>query len=230
MNLLWDIVLRAQSCGKQEEDLLFRQAREYSPYYEQSFRYINEGMVESDEIELNLLYRFADIFQEILAEDGEDLPEFKKYFIDAALHVILYTDLRHGLGTREIYIRTLAKELSDGSFWATGAEEFALIPPQKQMRLATLALSQIQTGSSLPIFRRSVLILFPDALLYQVRAERRNLILYLADKPDEDKKRMLQFVQDMYLPLSYDLRIFWEHHFGIIGVDGTMSIDGLAIY
>jgi len=230
LNFLWDIVLRAQSCGKKEEDMFFMQATECSPFYEQSFSCINEDSVEANEIELNLLYRFADVFQEVLAEDGTELQEFKKYLIDTVLHILLYTDLRHGLSIREIYIRRLTEELLNGSFWEAGAKEFQLIPPQKQKRLATLVLSQMQTGSSLLIFRRSVLILFPDAIVYQVKEDRKKLLLYLMDKPEDHKKRMIQFVQDMFLPLSYNIRIFWEYHFGIIGVEGTMNIDELAIY
>lgn len=230
MNFLWDIVLRAQSCNRREEELFFVQAEEYSPFYEQAFDYINEGCVYTNEIELNLLYRFADIFQDILAEDGRELQEFKKYMIDVVLHILLYTDLRHGLSIREIYIRKLTEELLDGTFWREGAKVFRLISPQKQNRLATLVLSQMQTGSSLLIFRRAVLILFPDAILYQVKADRKKLLLYLQDKPEDYKKRMIQFAQDMFLPLSYNIRIFWEYHFGIIGVEGTMNIDELAIY
>ncbi len=230
MNFLWDIVLRAQSCNRREEELFFVQAEEYSPFYEQAFDYINEDCVYSNEIELNLLYRFADIFQDILAEDGRELQEFKKYMIDVVLHILLYTDLRHGLSIREIYIRKLTEELLDGTFWREGAKVFRLISPQKQNRLATLVLSQMQTGSSLLIFRRAVLILFPDAILYQVKADRKKLLLYLQDKPEDYKKRMIQFAQDMFLPLSYNIRIFWEYHFGIIGVEGTMNIDELAIY
>lgn len=230
MNFLWDIVLRAQSCNRREEELFFVQAEEYSPFYEQAFDYINENCVYTNEIELNLLYRFADIFQDILAEDGRELQEFKKYMIDVVLHILLYTDLRHGLSIREIYIRKLTEELLDGTFWREGAKVFRLISPQKQNRLATLVLSQMQTGSSLLIFRRAVLILFPDAILYQVKADRKKLLLYLQDKPEDYKKRMIQFAQDMFLPLSYNIRIFWEYHFGIIGVEGTMNIDELAIY
>ncbi|PXV86910.1 hypothetical protein C8E03_111110 [Lachnotalea glycerini] len=230
MNFLWDIVLRAQSSKKKEEDLFFTQAAECSPFYEQSFSCINENLVDENEIELNLLYRFTDIFQEILAEDGKEFCEFKKYLIDVVLHILLYTDLRHGLSIREIYIRKLTQELLNGTFWEEGAKKFQMIPLQKQKRLATLVLSQIQTGSSLLIFRRSVLILFPDAILYQVKADRKKLLLYLTDAQEDHKKSMIQFVQDMFLPLSYNIRIFWEYHFGIIGVEGTMRIDELAIY
>ncbi|WP_033164803.1 hypothetical protein [Clostridium sp. KNHs205] len=230
MNFLWDIFLRAQSCKKKEEELFFLQAIEYSPFYEQAFNCINEVNVENNEIELNLLYRFTDIFQDILAEEENEFPEFKKYIIDAVLHILLYTDLRHGLSTREIYIRKLTEELLNGTFWMDIAEIFRLIPLQKQNRLATLVLTQMQTGSSLLIFRRSILILFPHAILYQVKADRKKLLLYLPDKPEERKKNMIQLAQDMFLPLSYNIRIFWEHHFGIIGVEGTMKVDELSIY
>lgn len=230
MNFLWDIALRAKACNKNEEDLFFLQAKDYSPFYEQSFPCINEDKVNTNEIELNLLYRLADIYQEILAEKGEEFQEFKKYLIDATLHILLYTDLRHGLSKRDIYIRKITEELLNGMFWKDGAIEFKRIPVQKQIRLATLVLNQIQTGSSLLIYRRSVLILFPDAILYQVKADRKRLLLYIKDKPDENKKRMLQYVQDMFLPLGYSVRIFWEHHFGIIGVDSTMKMDEVAIY
>lgn len=230
MNLLWDIVLRAQSCGKKEGDLFFKQAGEYSPYYEQAFSCLNEKTAESGEIELNLLYRFAAIFQEILTDDGKELQEFKGYFIDAALHILLYTDLRHGLSTREIYMGRLEGELLEGSFWKAGAKEFSLIPPPKQKRLAALALSQMETGSSLHSFCRALLVLFPDAVLYQFKANRKRLVLYLMDQPDRDKKRMLQFVRDMFLPISYEIRTFWGHHFGVIGIDGAMRIGEIAIY
>ena len=123
MNFLWDIVIRAKEQGYQEEELFFRQAREYSPFYEQSFSCINEKKVTSPEIELNLLYRFADIFQDILMQENsglteEEYREFGTFFIDAALHAILYADLRHGLTKREIYIRKIASELREGIFFS----------------------------------------------------------------------------------------------------------------
>lgn len=181
-------------------------------------------------IELNLLLRFADFFQEILAEESKTYPQFEKYLIDAALHMILYTDLRHGLSKRDIYIRKIREELEEGIFWKDAAEEFLLISAKKRNRLAALVLTQMQTGSSLMIFRKSILVLFPNAVLYQIKADRKKLLLYLKENGTKDNERMLRFVQDMFLPISYDLRVFWKYHFGIIGVDDTMKIDEIAIY
>ncbi len=230
LNFLWDIVLRAKQQGKLEEDLFFRQAEVYSPFFEPSFPYINEQFVEDNEIELNLLYRFADIFQAILSEEISEFPEFQAYFIDAALHMIVYTDLYHGLTKRDIYIRKLLVELRNGIYWSTSAEKFGVLSGKGQERMAVLLLMQMENGSSLLIFRRVLLALFPKVMLYQIKADRKKLLLYLREKPTDINQQMLQYAQDMFLPVSYQLRVFWEHHFGIIGVEVTMKIDEIALY
>lgn len=230
MNFLWDIALRAKQQGIREEELLFCQAEEYSPFYEQSFSCLNETKIYNHEIELNLLFRFASIFEYLLAEEVEEYPEFKKYLIDAALHMILYTDLRHGVTKRDIHIRKIREEMENGIFWRDASEEFKLISYEKRNRLATLILNQIQTGSSVMAFRRGILVLFPDAMLYQIKADRKKLLLYLKESKTEVNERILQLVQDMFLPISYELRVFWKYHFGIIGVDGAMKIDEIALY
>lgn len=238
MNFLWDMAVRAGEQGKQEEELLFMQAEEYSPFFEQAFPCLNERGITSGTIELNLLYRYADIFQEILSrtlqeemeQDGTQMPEFQKYLTDAALHTLLYTDLRYGMTKREMYIRKLLKELRSGVFWTKAAENFLSVEGSGQIRLAALALTQIQTGSSLGIFRRSLLVLFPDAILYQIRENRKKLLIYIKDQKTEEKEKAVRFIQDMFLPVSYELRVFWEYHVGIIGLPAAMKIDETALY
>ena len=98
MNYLWDIALRARQQGIDEKDLFFVQAQDYSPFYEQAFPCINETSIKDNVIELNLLSRFAEVFQEILAPDIQEMPDLNRYLIDAALHIILYIELHHGIG------------------------------------------------------------------------------------------------------------------------------------
>jgi len=182
-------------------------------------------------------YRFADIFQEILspelaeelAETDNDFSEFRTCLIDAVLHTLLYTDLRTGLTKRDIYIKKLIEELLGGRFWKAAASQFALFDRGKQNRLATLLLTQMQTGSSLLIFRRALLVLFPQARLYQMKGQQELLLLYLEQKPATANEH-LRLIQDMFLPIRYQLRVFWEYHFGVIGADDTMRIDEIALY
>ena len=97
-------------------------------------------------------------------------------------------------------------------------------------RLAALALTQMQTGSSLMVFRRAVKVLFPEAILYQIREERRKILLYLEGGKTRQRENALDFARDMFLPLNYELRVFWQYHFGIIGVDDAMRLGEIAIY
>ena len=235
MNFMWDMALRAYEQGKDEEELFFAQAEEYSPFYEQSFPCINERSVETNVIGLNLLYRFADIFQEILAPEtlglGEgEYAQFCRYLTDAALHTILYTDLRHGLTRRELYIHKILEELRDGTFWKGTMADFGMIGRAEQGRFAALVLRQMETGSSLQIFRKGILVLYPDAMLYQIKKEPKKLLLYIRYPKTEEREHQLRFVQDMFLPIGFELRVFWQYHFGIIGAEGTMKLDKMALY
>lgn len=235
MNFLWDIALRAKEQGFKEEELFFKQAEEYSPYFEQSFFCVNETKITSPVIELNLLYRFTDIFQDILMQENsgftkEEQEQFGAYLIDAALHFILYTDLRHGLTRREIYIREIEKELWEGIFCSGLSTDFRRIEREKRNRLASLALVQMETGSSLLLFRRALLVLYPNALLYQIKKDEKKLLLYIERKENETEKGKLRFAEEMFLPAGYDLQVFWHYHFGIIGVESAMQLDEIALY
>lgn len=230
MNFLWDIALKAQAQGVPEEELFFCQAKEYSPFYEQAFPCLNEREVQKGRIELNLLLRFDHIFQDILAQEEGKASGFREYLIDAALHMLLYTDLRHGLSKRDIYIRKIRQELEEGIFWKEASEVFRDIPMERRNRLAALTLTQMQTGSSLMIFRKSIKVIFSDAVIYQIKDDRKKILLYLREDKTESREKELRLLQDMFLPIRYELRVFWKYHFGIIGVADTMQMDKIAIY
>lgn len=85
-------------------------------------------------------------------------------------------------------------------------------------------------GASLRIFRKGVLILYPDAMLYQIKKEPKKLLLYIRQAKTDTNGCQLQFVQDMFLPVGFELRVFWQYHFGIIGAEGTMKLDEMALY
>lgn len=230
MNFIWDIVLRARESGYQEEDLFFVQAADYSPYYEQSFSVLNQDTVEKKEIELNALFRFSHIFQEILKKDVNEFEEFQKYLFDTAVHILLYADLHYGISKRELYIRKFTKEILNGIFGEDAAQNFQMTDAHEQNRLAALVLTQVQTGSSLIIFRKAVLVLYPNAMLYQIRADKKTLLLYVEVKKSAEREQALNFVLEMFLPLCYELRVFWGYHFGVIGVESTMIMDEIEIY
>lgn len=230
MNFTWDIVLNTKRHGTAESELFFRPAKDCSPWYEQSFPVLNETAAEGPEIEYNPLYRFDAIFHDLLREDFTESPIFQDYLFDAVSHFLVQVDLRHGLTRRTFYVRCLMREMESGGFGPSIAAHLQAVEPDKRERLSSLALTQLQTGSSLLLFRKAAVLLFPDALLYQERYEPKQLLIFIADKKDERLEHQIQLIEELFLPISHRLRVFWEHHFGVIGVDATMHTDNIEIY
>ena len=230
MNFTWDIVLNAKRHGTEEQDLFFRPAKECSPWYEQSFPILNETRAEGPEIEYNPQYRFDAMFHDLLREDFTESPAFQEYLFDAVSHFLIQVDLHHGLTKRAFYVRCLLREMENGGFGPSIATHLQAVDPDRRERLSSLALTQLQTGSSLLLFRKAVVLLFPDALLYQERYEPKQLLLFIADQKDERLEHHTQLIEELFLPISHRLRVFWEHHFGVIGVEATMHTDNIEIY
>ncbi len=230
MNFTWDIVLNAKRHGTDETGLFFRPAKDRSPWYEQSFPVLNETKAEGPDIEYNPLYRFDAMFHDLLREDFTESPVFQDYLFDAVSHLLVQVDLHHGLTKRAFYVRRLMLEMQQGGFSPSIAAHLQAVDPDKRERLSSLALTQLQTGSSLLLFRKAVVLLFPDALLYQERYDPKQILLFIADKKDERLEHHTRLVEELFLPISHRLRVFWEHHFGVIGVDATMHTDNIEIY
>lgn len=236
MNFIWDIVLRAKRQGYEKEDLFFRQASDCSPYYEQAFGSLNQSRVEDCLIEINALYRFNHIFEEIqhpnlsTGDANHEMDGCIAHLFDVIIHWLCEIDLRHGLSQREYFVAKLRREVLAGDYGEPAAEAMALMDRMTQFMLANELLTQIQTGSGLRAFRRAMRIAFVDCFIYQSNFDRKEILIYLGQKEDGGKQTILRFILDAFLPLDFHTLIFWEHHFGILGVDATMESDKIAIF
>lgn len=236
MNFIWDIVLQAEAQGMDKAELLFQQAKEFSPYCEQAFSCINQDWLDGTAVEINALYRFSHIFQELLhpellaRPENQDLAECAACFFDVIVHLLSEIDLKHGLTKREYFVRQVRAELLGGTYGQKAAEAAALMERKLQYSLANELLTQIQTGTSLQIFRRVVRTVFDSSIIYQSNYNGKELLLYLGEKETKEKEQMARLLLDLFLPFGFSARLFWDYHFGIIGVDATMQADGIALF
>lgn len=226
LNYIWDILLRAREQGFSDTDIFFCQAEECSPWYEQSFSSLNETQVTDPHIEINTLYRFSSIFQELLHEQTR--PELRKHLLDIAVHILADRELLSGLSSQDFYVQKLMLEMRTGTLGVGFARMCAAFNLDEQRKLASLLLLQYQVGSALSIFQKAVTQFYPDCLIYQVKNEPEVILLYLGLPASEEPK--IHALQELFLPIQYQLRVFWESHFGVIGVDATMCIDNIEIY
>lgn len=227
MNYIWDILIRAKELGREETDLFFAQAKDCSPWYEQSFSCLNETE-PGGIIEVNTLYRFASIFQSLLHETPRSI--LSAYLLDASLHLLANRELLSGIRADDFYVQKLLQEFLRGNFGEKAARVCGTLSRERRRKLAFLLLAQYRTGSSLPVFRKAVTAFFPDALLYQVKDTPQTLLLYLGQRKSEALEMQVRLIADLFLPIQYHLRIFWHDHFGVLGIDATMRLEQIELY
>ena len=78
------------------------------------------------------------------------------------------------------------------------------------------------------MYRKALTYFYPDAMLYQLKAHPEQLLLYLG-LTDADRQTV-QMLEDLFLPLQYQVRIFWTKHFGVWDVEASLVMDEIEIY
>lgn len=55
------------------------------------------------------------------------------------------------------------------------------------------------------------------------------MLVYTGLRKERNLEQRIRFLIDTFLDIRYHVEIFYEYHFGIIGVEETMQIDEIAI-
>ena len=235
LNFIWDIVLQAAQDDFESEKLFFQPAENFSPYYEHSFKNINQRHIYEKNIEINPLYRFSPIFEYLLHPDVKDLifanqKNFIKYYFDLITHILAEIDLCHGMTKREFYIRKIRNEVLDGIFGEIAREGMLQLKKNKQLAVAEEILCVIETGSSVNSFCHIMKQIFENCIIYQNRAHPQKIYVYIGKERDENLQKQWKMIRETFLPIDIEVRDFWANHFGIMGIDATMIADKIAIF
>lgn len=154
--------------------------------------------------------------------------EYLRFLFDAAVHVLAAQETMMGLSKRDFYVQKLRRDLLAGEFCGSVAQTVQAFSDDRQRGVASLLLMQYETGSSLLMYRKALTYFYPDAMLYQLKAHPEQLLLYLG-LTDADRQTV-QMLEDLFLPLQYQVRIFWTKHFGVWDVEASLVMDEIEIY
>lgn len=229
MNFIWEIVKKANMQSIKSEELFFCQSDQVSPWYEQSFTSLNQKEIDSKIIEINALCRFSGIFNNILHKELEGYEEYRKYIYDVFIHFLAELDLNSHLTRDDFYLSRLQNEIIDGVCGEKYGITIARMNFYDRKNLIDLLYHEMHTTATLTIFRNAIRMIYTDALLYQLKDKPNELILYVGMKKLKEEQKV-NFIIDMFLPLGFDIRIFWENHFGVMSVDATMELDEIELF
>lgn len=230
MNYAWEAALMADRDGIAREQLLFEPVHNGSPYTEVVNEMINLNNLDHVLVEINPLYRFPREFSEILSLDVQDYEQARTLLFRTYVQYMVQLDLRQGLSKQEYILRFLLKDLLDGTCGSQAAAVIKHFEKENLKPLLRLLRKLYECGSSVYLFREVMRSIYPDSIVYACNEEVRQLLIYVGIKETPRERERLEFLQDMFLPINYHVFLFWEHHFGIIGVEETMKLDEMVIF
>lgn len=235
MRYLWEVLLSAEEEGIPEEKLRFVHTPSGSGYMELSLPCLNQtwlgegGQTEDVSIGVNTYYRFYDIFYNMFPPDAAEFPALRESLTNLSLHMLAQNDVRTGLTREDYHKRLLAKEILAGGFGKTAKSVFRSMNKAERERLLGGWLSSFRVGSALPIFLDMVHVLVKDSIVYHSNEYPDEVLIYTGQKKERKIEQRIRFLIDTFLDIRYHVEIFYEYHFGIIGVEETMQIDEIAI-
>ena len=230
MNYIWEIVLNAKENGILKQELFFKQAEIFSPYYEQSFSNLNQSKVTEKEIEINSIYRFDNIFKDLLNPNLEELEEFTKYMFDISIHFLCDVDLYQGITKCDIYLYKIKESILNGEYGEIRAETFKNISNNEKNIIALSLLKQIKIGTSLNIFKDIMMLIYSNMIIYQMKDQPKLILVYVSKAKTAFEEQKIELLIDLFMPIEFKIRIFWDKHFGVVSVDETMKLQEIELF
>lgn len=231
MRYLWEVVLEAIREQIPPCALRYVHAAEGSAYLELALPCLNQTEIGGGtEIEVNAYYRFYGIFKDLFGPEEQEFPYLRDGLANVILHLLAGNDVRRGMTKEEYYKKLLATDIREGAYGEDAGRVFALLSKEGQEILLSGWLRSYQVGSSLAVFTDMVHGLIDDSIVYHNQDCPDEILIYTRLKQTQELERRIQFLIELFLDIRYRTEIFFEYHFGIIGMDAAMQIDEIAIY
>lgn len=211
------------------EDINFKISEKISPYLELNNNSFN-SFEDNTEIELNPYYRFSKEIQDLLSPELYNLKgKVIDKFLNINFHLLGEIDLYIGQNKKDIYVKEIIKGIECGDLGEYLKVNIQLFKGYEKHIIADILYELYTHLNMINSFKKVIKLLFPDSIFYDNLSSKNNLILYLNYTKNENKER-LNVIKKIFYPIGLDIDIFWEVHFGVIGVPITMKIGEVSIY
>ncbi|WP_107924610.1 iron-dependent peroxidase [Lysinibacillus parviboronicapiens] len=229
MNYIWDLLIRAEDEGFAKKDIQFHLAKDFSPYMELSPQLLNAQQLEQ-QVEVNPYYRYYEIFKNLFHPDNVNDLELRQYFLDFVLHFLAEIDRMQGMNKREFSIQFILREIDANVFGNTVRDNMHAFTKKEKEMVVLNILRLYQTGDEIYLLKDTMKRLFSHCMIYVKSEEQDELLLYIGQKKSAFNEMKVRLVQEIFLPVNFQMEVYWQNHFGIIGAEETMKLDRIALY
>ncbi|MGE7090737.1 iron-dependent peroxidase [Lysinibacillus sp. NPDC048646] len=229
MNYIWDLLIRAEDEGLSKKDIQFHLAKDFSPYMELSPQLLNARHLEQ-QVEVNPYYRYYEIFKNLFHPDNMNDLELREYFLDFVLHFLAEIDRMQGMNKREFSIQFILREIDANVFGNTVRDNMHAFTKKEKEMVVLNILRLYQTGDEIYLLKDTMKRLFTHCMIYVKSEEQDELLLYIGQKKSALNEMKVRLVEEIFLPVNFQMEVYWQNHFGIIGAEETMKLDRIALY
>lgn len=207
----------------------YKQADFFSPYCESvvgSIKHLDDG---NDEIIMNTFYRYDEIFLSLF-ERTDMNDKIRDWLLDCMMHLLTRLELRNGVNGQEYQLRTKWQEIENGVYGRKMQENFKSFSEDKRYLASWFLVQQERNGESVTLFSKALISILQDGVIYKSEENPKELILYMGKEDNTQNDKEIEFAKEAYLPFDYQVRVFWNHSFGIVENDRCMQIGNIEIY
>ena len=146
-----------------------------------------------------------------------------------AVHLLAENDVLSGMTRKEYYKELLYQDIKEGLFGPEILEGIRLFDRDGRETILSGLLRQYETGSSLDIFKDMVEDLIEESIVYRSNDNFHEILVYVGQKEGEKIQGKMELLLRLFVELPYHVEIYYERHFGIMGVDCTMELDAMTL-
>ena len=230
MNYMWEVLLQGVLQGIEKDDIMFIPAGTANPYREVFFSDMNKSEITDEPIEANALYRYSGVFGPLLDESMDESNELRLKLFDILVHFLSELDLHGGLCRAEYYAGFLREDISNGLFGIKNAGALCHFSLAQERYLLAGLLRLYHTGTSMRLFAKLLREQYPGSITYLDVSRHRELLIYVGKKKTKSLEAQLELLCELFVPIDYDIKLFWDMHFGIIETLETMEIGSIMMY
>lgn len=229
MNYIFELMLSMIEQEKHRETLIFRKAAEYSAYMELALDCVNQKEFhEYDVVEINPYFRYHEIFKEFFT--NEEYKELKQNLLDILIHINFETERLSGMTKRSFYQILIGEACQRGEFGVVVAQKWDVLTPAEEHIVTNALIESYTTGDVLGICKRTIHNFFPKGNVYFHHYQKEEILVYTAVVKNNTRVKKMELLIELFLPLQYEIQVYWKNHFGIIDVDETMLLDQVELY
>lgn len=224
MNNMWEMYL------KSKENIRFHQAEIFSPYYEQIPICFQNPLKNTVEMEVNGFYRYETIFAPLFENADVMKDDITEYIFDIFMHYLMEVDLKSGMTKEEYHIRKKMQQLNSGEYGQEAKKIYLLLTKEQKYQTGRFLLTQEKVGASVELFAKALVHITGMGVVYKNKVTPEKLLFYTGKEEQSCLKQIISFIEHLFLPFNYTLRIFWQEHFGVVGKTNTMELGYIELF